>query len=231
MKIKGFEGTSLLDYPKKISAVIFLAGCDFRCPYCHNPDLIGSGSHIPDIPLEYVLEKLKHRKQFIDGVVITGGEPTIHNNLHEIIQPLKKLGFPVKLDTNGYNPELLQSLFEKKLIDYVAMDVKSSLENYSKAVGKVIDVNRIKESIKLIIKKAPDYEFRTTVVPSLINEQDIESIAQLLKGSKVFYVNQFRSIVTYDRAYENEKSYDKDVLFKFKDILNKTIAHVEVRGI
>ncbi len=231
MKIKGFIGTSLLDYPKKISAVIFLAGCDFRCPYCHNPDLIGSGNHLPDIQMQEVLKKLEQRKDFIDGVVISGGEPTIHNNLAELVKPIKDMGYPVKVDTNGYNPDLLKELLENGLVDYIAMDIKSSPENYSSAAGKVIDINNIKKSINIIIDKAPGYEFRTTVVPSLIKKQDIESIAQLLKGAKLFYINQFRAIITYDSSYENEKAYEIDTLNNFKEILSKTIDTVEIRGI
>jgi pyruvate formate lyase activating enzyme len=231
MNIKGFVGTSLLDYPKKISAIIFLAGCDLQCPYCHNPDLIGSAEHIPDIPLDHVLQELKNRKGFLDGVVISGGEPTIHKKLENLIKPIKKLGYPVKIDTNGNNPDLLKELIENKLVDYIAMDVKSSVNGYNLACGIDVEVSKIKRSIDLIINKAPDYELRTTVVPSLIKERDIINIAEICKGAKIFYINQFRSFITYDEKYEQERPYNKEVLYKFKEILDKTIGKVEIRGI
>lgn len=231
MEIKGFIGTSLLDYPKKIGSIVFLGGCDFKCPFCQNPDLIDGGKNFPSLSRETLMEELITRKNFIDGVVISGGEPTIHSELPELIAEIKSIGFPVKLDTNGNNPEMIEKLLKEGLVDFIAMDVKTSFEKYSQAAGLPVDIQRIKKSIECIRLNAPDYEFRTTVVPTLVDEEDIQRIAEICRGSKIFYLHQFRSIITYDEEYEKIKSYTIDVLENYKKILLSTISEVYIRGL
>jgi len=190
MKIGGLQKLTLVDYPGKIAATVFLIGCNFRCGFCHNPELIDSSKK------EVISEKeffdfLKERKGLLDGVCITGGEPTIVSDLFNFIKKIKDLGFLVKLDTNGSNPEILKELINS--LDYIAMDVKTSMKKYNKAVGKEIDLNNINKSIDLIKDSNIDYEFRTTVIPGLVDKNDIIEIGKWLKGVKKIVLQQFRN--------------------------------------
>ena len=159
MLIKGFLGTSLIDFPGHVASLAFVGGCNFRCPFCHNRDLVRGFLKLPTLSEESVLDDLAKRKGFIDGVEVTGGEPCLYADLPAFLRRVKSLGYPVKLDTNGYFPKALSSLLEEGLVDYVAMDVKTSPEKYAQTVGKVIDLSRIGRSIRMILDRAPDYEF------------------------------------------------------------------------
>ena len=231
MNISGHQKTSLIDYPGKVSSVIFTSNCNFYCPFCHNPDLIKPQLKLYEIPEKDILNYLKKRKKIIDGLVITGGEPTIQPDLVSFIEKVKKEGFFVKLDTNGTNPEVLKKLFKKKLLDYVAMDIKSSEDKYQQATRTKVDVKKIKESIELIKKSGIDYEFRATIVPTLHTKKEIEGIGKLMNNVNKFYVQQFRPVRTLDPEFENIIPYDDESLKSFARILNKYIKNVEIRGL
>ena len=195
MDIKGFIEASFVDWNGKICSVLFLSGCNFRCPFCHNVNLVLEPEKLDAIPLEYLKEKLKEQKEWIDGICITGGEPTINIDLVKLCSTLKNMGFLIKLDTNGTNPEILKELVDQKLVNYVAMDIKAPLneKKYSEATGVRIEknLNKINQSIELLKKSNIDYEFRTTVVPTLHTEDDIKKICLKLKGCKRFFLQKF----------------------------------------
>ena len=197
---------SLLDYPGKVAMVLFASKCNFRCPFCHNRELV-LGQDITQLPQDEVLQELQQRQGFIDGVVISGGEPTIHNGLAEFIGKIKETGLAVKLDTNGYKPDVLKELFKEKLLDYVAMDIKTSWGKYSKAAGIEVDCERLKESVELIKASGAQYEFRTTCVPGLVDESDIEEISRLTGEGGLFTLQQFQPKDTLDASYQQITPY------------------------
>ena len=186
MKIGGFQKNSMIDFPGIISSVIFTAGCNFVCPYCHNPDLIPEKppKAITPVDEDQVFAFLKKRYGLIDGVVITGGEPTLQPDLEQIITRIKELGFKVKLDTNGSDPAMVKNLLEKELLDFIAMDIKSSLAGYCLAAGKRFDAKTVQESISIIMAKAPAYEFRTTCVKPLLDREKMDEIGAMIKGAE-----------------------------------------------
>ncbi len=229
MIIKGLQKQTVIDYPGKIACTIFTFGCNFRCKYCHNPELVIDDGR-PEIKEIEILEFLKSRKGFLDGVCITGGEPTLHKDLPDFIRKIKNLGFLVKLDTNGTNPEMLKGLIEEKLVDYIAMDIKAPLDFYENVVNVKVNKDDIQKSIDLI-RKLKEYEFRTTVVPGLFNENHAKLIGEWLKGSKRFYVQQFRGIKTLDKNFVNKKPFTKEELIKFRNILKPYFETCEIRGV
>jgi len=184
--------TSLLDYPDRVAAVLFTVGCNFRCPFCHNPELVLPG-RVRDLPLlsqEEVLRVLAERKGFLDGLVLTGGEPTLQPDLREFVAEVKRLGLLVKLDTNGSRPDVLEDLLAAGLVDYLAMDVKAPLSRYSELAGVPVDRSAIGRSIRLVRERAPDYEFRTTVAPTLTWE-DLQAIARGIAGARRYVLQPF----------------------------------------
>ena len=230
MKIGGFQKLTLIDYPGKIASTIFTIGCNFKCPFCYNNRLINDAEESFS---ESVLSFLEERKKFLDGVVICGGEPTIQKDLPEFCIKLKQLGFLIKIDTNGSRPEMLKELIDNKLINYIAMDVKTILsEKYNKAAGVNVDINKIKESIN-IIKKLEHYEFRTTCVPGLVTQEDLIGISKYLKAqnaNKAFYLQQFKPITTLDKKFEKIKPYSESELLKFKEKLKSFFDKIEIRS-
>jgi pyruvate formate lyase activating enzyme len=190
MKIAGIEKNSFVDYPGNIAAVLFTPGCNLNCYYCHNQSLIKPLEE-KLINIESIIEWLATRKMFLDGVVISGGEPTLQAGLEEYIEKIKKLGYLVKLDTNGTQPLILQNLIEKNLIDYVAMDIKAPLPLYPEICGVDISTGHIEDSINLLMEGRVDYEFRTTFVPQL-KEEDVWQIAKMIQGAKRYVLQQFR---------------------------------------
>lgn len=184
---------TLLDYPQKVAAIIFTSGCDMRCPFCYNPNLV-----LPELikkstflPENNLFNFLNRRKKYLDGVVITGGEPTIQKDIINICQKIKKLGYALKLDTNGLLPRILADLIAKKLVDYLAMDLKGPLEKYSDFCGAQIDPNKIKASITLIKHSQIDYEFRSTLVKGWHTKADIKKMARLVNGAKKYFLQNF----------------------------------------
>jgi len=209
MKIGGFQKVTLIDYPGKIAATVFTVGCNFLCPYCHNPELV-EGQKIKNQPIikeQEILDFLKTRQGLLEGVCLTGGEPTLQNDLPDFIRKIKELGFLIKLDTNGSSPLMLEKLLTEKLIDYVAMDIKAPLEKYKKIVGEKINLEDIQRSVELT-RQAPDYEFRTTILPKLHSKKDILSIGRWLQGSKKYYLQQFKPTKTLDSAFIKEKAFE-----------------------
>lgn len=231
MKISGIQKTSLMDYPDHIASIIFTQGCNFACPYCHNPSLIpASSSNSNYYSEDKVLEFLKSRKGLTDGVVITGGEPTLQSDLLEFIEKIKTIGLKVKLDTNGSNPELLAQLINENVLNYIAMDVKAPLEAENSILGKTGFKESIVKSINLIKNADIDYEFRTTVVPTLHDKEKIEEIGKLIQGSQHHYIQNFRPKNTLRSDFLEIKEFPPAKLKEFKNILSKYIEKVSIRN-
>lgn len=230
MTFGGLQKLTLIDYPGKIAATVFTVGCNFLCPYCHNPELVDPAKikDQPKLSEKEILKFLASRQGLLEGVCITGGEPTLSPDLPEFISKIKALGFLVKLDTNGSNPEMLANLLKEKLIDYVAMDIKAPLEKYKKIVGENISLENIQRSVELTCS-SPDYEFRTTVLPALHSEKDILSIGRWLQGSKKYYLQQFKPTKTLDSVFMDEKPYDWDKLVKLRGLLEIFFDKCEIR--
>lgn len=213
MLIGGLQKLTLIDYPGKVACTVFLTGCNFRCPWCYNPELVLAEAvkKHPKISEKYFFDFLKKRKGLLEGVVICGGEPTINEELPDFIKKIKKLGYLVKLDTNGSDPKMIRTLVDKKLVDYIAMDIKTGLKTpkYSKAAGLKTDLNKIKESVKIIRNSGIDYEFRTTLVPKLHQLKDIAEIARYLKGTKIYFLQQFKPEKTVDPKYKKYKPFSQ----------------------
>lgn len=218
--IKGFLETSFLDWPGKLAAVIFFPGCNFRCPFCQNFDLVLRPQSLPDIPIKEIIHRLKELKGWIDGVCLTGGEPTIHSALPDFIRKFKENSFLIKLDTNGSNPEMIERLLAESLIDAVAMDVKAPLEEvfYSRLAGVAINLEAIKKSIALLRKSPIEAIFRVTVVPEFLTENDIYRLAQELAPVKKLVLQQFSPEKVLDPSLKNIKPWP---LEKLEEVQNQ----------
>lgn len=192
MQIKGFQKTTFIDYPNRVAALVFTGGCNFRCPFCHNGSLVLNPNRYPTTLPETVLRHLEKRKGMIDGLVITGGEPTIMTGLKAFIQTVKDMDVSVKLDTNGTNPEVLSDLIDNNLLDYIAMDIKHDFAKYSSAIGpSQVDMDMIKASVELIISSGVDHEFRTTVIKGMHTEEDVAVMANQVYGAKNYILQQY----------------------------------------
>ncbi|MDD8049501.1 MAG: anaerobic ribonucleoside-triphosphate reductase activating protein [Thomasclavelia sp.] len=226
----GIQKLSLLDYPGKMAATIFTGGCNLRCPFCQNSDLVYLPENSYEISKEDIMTFLKKRVNVLEGVCITGGEPLLHLGLKPFIKEVKKLGYLVKLDTNGTNCNYLKELVDEGLIDYIAMDIKNTTNKYSLTVGvDNFNTNEIKKSVEYIKNCGVDYEFRTTIVKEFHTENDIKELGLWLKGSKQYYIQNFEDS---ERVIQKGlHSVEKETLYKFKDILSSYIDKVEVRGI
>lgn len=229
MQIAGLQKTSLLDYPSKIAAVVFTLGCNFRCPYCHNPNLITAVSSDKLFDETAVFDFLNKRKGMLDAVVVSGGEPTLQKDLAKFFRKLKNMGYLTKLDTNGTNPMLVKDLVNKELVDYIAMDIKAPLQKYNQTVNRNIHRNEIEQSIDFIKNCGLDYEFRTTVVKSQLSIKDFESIGSLLKGAHKYYLQKFVSAHTLNPNFKDEKTYSDTDFEKIKLSLLKYIDNVYIR--
>lgn len=212
IRIKKMINTSLIDWEGKIVSTLYVSHCNFRCPFCYNYDLILNPENLEDIPLKDINDYLFTRKEFIDGICMSGGEPTLYPELPQYFQILKDKGFSIKLDTNGTNPILLKNLIDLKLVDYIAMDIKSSLdfEHYSKAAG-IKDTHlftAVRDSIELIMSSKIDYEFRTTIVPLLHNEDTIINIAKYISGAKKYVLQKFSpQEIMLDTTFQKVEPY------------------------
>ena len=227
MKIWGLQKFSLIDYPGKIAWSIFLSGCDFRCRFCHNPELVFNEES--NFSEKEVLDFLEKRKGKLEGVCITGGEPLINNDLIEFLKKIKNLGYEIKIDTNGSNSELLKKIIEDKLVDYIALDIKADKDNYNKISGVNIDITKIEKSLNLIINSGIDYEVRTTAVR---NYNNLEKIGEWLNNFKIKkYVIQ--NFVIRDKLIDNNfkeiKQYSEEELNEIKDSIKKYYEKVEIR--
>lgn len=214
MLIGGLQKFSLIDYPGKLSAIIFTQGCNFRCPYCHNPELVDPKQFIPLLDEKKVLDFLETRRGRLDAVEITGGEPTLQKDLLPFLQKIKKMGFLVKLDTNGSSPSIMQEALRKKVVDYFALDVKAPLEKYQEVTRSTIDPQKIQKAIQIIMSSGLDYEFRTTIVRSMLSFDDITKIAQLIRGANLYALQAFIPSKTLDPHFQKETSYTEEELEK-----------------
>jgi pyruvate formate lyase activating enzyme len=226
MKIAGLVKTSLIDYPDLVSAIVFTQGCNFACGFCHNPELIPIKGEVSTSE-EEILSFLTKRVTRLDGVVITGGEPTLQPDLVNFIQKVKKIGYKVKLDTNGSNPEMLKSLLDENLLDYVAMDIKGPLEKYRQISGYA-STKIIQTSIKIILESGIGHEFRTTFVPKLHCLEDAEGIGEMVSGAALFTVQNFRPGHTLKKEFENEGSFSLPELERIKDRIKPFVQAVRV---
>lgn len=230
MKICGLNKTTLLDYPGKVACTIFIGGCNFRCPFCQNSSLVLHHHMQPEISQEEIFKFLKKRQGILEGVCITGGEPTLYPDLVEFIKRIKDLGYFVKLDTNGTNPDLIQFLASHHLVDKIAMDIKTSRERYHVLCGiEKPAMESIEKSISFLLKNSVDYEFRTTVVKELHTEQDFLNIRQWIKEAKAYYLQAYRD--SEEVIQPGFSSFSFQELLHFKEILEETISLVEIRGI
>ena len=230
MLIGGLQKTSLLDYPGKVSAIIFTAGCNFRCPYCYNPELVTKIRKTKLISQKAIFDFLAKRRNVLDAIVITGGEPTLHQDLAEFISKIKKLGFLVKLDTNGTNPAMIKKIIKKNLIDYIAMDIKAPLRSYSKVVNSKVDTKKIKHSIKIIINCGLAYEFRSTLLPQLHTRDDLLKMSRLVKGAKKYYLQKFKPTGNLNnQAFNNFKSFTDEQMKKLCEICRPYVEKCGIR--
>ncbi|MDR2707123.1 MAG: anaerobic ribonucleoside-triphosphate reductase activating protein [Nitrososphaerota archaeon] len=216
MKFSGLQKTSLLDYPDKVASVLFTPGCNLHCAYCHNWE-IATNPQPPFLQETTVLEILENRKKYVDAIVITGGEPCMHKELPKFLAKLKERGFSIKLDTNGFYPDILEECLS--YVDYIALDIKTSLEKYSQLGAQNTD--SLQKSIEILKKSEIPYEFRTTIVPEIVTLQDIEQIGKLSEGSKRHALQQFIPENTSDKHYQKMQCYAPEVIQEFADTLSK----------
>ncbi len=230
MYIQGFNKTSLLDYPGHLAAVIFTPGCNYRCPFCHNTDLVLSGITDGEYDEDYVLGVLKKRRGILEGVCITGGEPTLQPDLIEFIGKVRELGLKVKLDSNGYRPEILQKIVDERLVDYIAMDIKNSLAKYALTCGITnFHMENILKSIEILKNGRVEYEFRTTVVKELHTLEDLLDIADLIKGCRRYFLQSY--IDSGHILKSSYSAYSAEELLNFKKALLPIIPAVTLRGV
>ncbi|MDO5441530.1 MAG: anaerobic ribonucleoside-triphosphate reductase activating protein [Bacillota bacterium] len=229
MNINGLQKLTLLDFPGHTACTVFLAGCDMRCPFCHNSELIDVSADVI-MTDEELLTFLKGRQGLLDGVAFTGGEPLLRKELPDLLKEVKALGFATKLDTNGAHPKALKSILDARLVDYVAMDIKNSPEKYPQTSGKAnLDITKIKESIEIIMYSGVDYEFRTTVVDQLHDESSFIGIGQLIKGAKRYFLQAFTDRDTV--VYSGFSAPAKETMEKYAEIVRKNVKNVEIRGL
>lgn len=230
VKVHGFNKLTLLDYPGRLACTIFLGHCNFRCPFCHNAGLVLDPEKEPVIPIEEILGTLKKRKGILDGVCITGGEPTVHKKLPEFIQQIKKMDYSVKLDTNGTNPQMVQDMVKAGLVDYVAMDIKNAPDKYGETAGIArVDLEAVNETVEFLKSGKVDYEFRTTVTRELHKKEDFLKIRKWLSGSRRYFLQAYKE--SEQVIHPVYSSYSREQLENFRQLLLEEISQVEIRGI
>ncbi len=229
MNIQGLQKLTLLDFPGRMACTVFTAGCNLRCPFCHNSPLVINPPKEPEYPVEEILEFLKKRKGILDGIAITGGEPLMQPDIKEFIIKVRELGYAVKLDTNGTFPKKLKELVNEGLVDYVAMDVKSSKTGYPQCVGiGGYDLSKVEESVEFLKEGKVDYEFRTTVADGLHTLEDIEELGKWLQGSKRHFIQAFKD--SGDLIGFGLEPFSKDMLNSMCDVMKKYVPDCQVRG-
>ncbi len=229
MLIGGLQKFSLIDYPGKLCAIIFAQGCNFRCPYCHNPELVLPEQFTPSLSEEEIFSFLDRRKKQLEAVEVTGGEPTLQPDLLSFLAKIKNKGFSVKLDTNGSFPEIIREAIQRGVVDYLAMDVKAPLERYQEVTRSKIDPQKVKETVEIIMKSCLDYEFRTTIVKSQLSPEDFLKIAQLIKGAKLYVLQNFVPIKTLDPLFQKEGSCGEEELEKIREQIAPYVKKCLVR--
>lgn len=228
MIFKGHQKSSFIDYPDKICTVLFTSGCNFRCPYCHNSGLVKNQGEVIDN--EYIFSYLNKRRNMLDAVCISGGEATLHGDrLYDFIVKVKEMGYLVKIDTNGTNPKLLSRLIDDNLLDYIAMDIKAPIDKYNIVTGVDVNTDNILESIGIIKNSLIDYEFRTTVCKELINKEDIIDIANNIKGSRRYVIQNFKDGDTVLAGKGRFTPYSKKELIEIKGIIEEWFNDFRLR--
>ena len=229
MVFGGLQKNSLIDYPGKVSCVLFVSGCNFHCPYCHNPQLVKGG--MDRFNEDTVFSYLKKRKGLLDGVVISGGEPTIHKGLPALCNKIKQLGYPVKLDTNGTRPLVISRLIDEGLVDYIAMDIKADPLAYPPSITRDYDPYHILSSIRIIRESGLPYEFRTTCVKPIVSLQAIKEIAGVINGAMLYVLQRFRNTGVLDPDFfsRHDAVYDEEELLYLKSIVETRVKKCMVR--
>ncbi|NPV41429.1 MAG: anaerobic ribonucleoside-triphosphate reductase activating protein [Anaerolineae bacterium] len=228
MILGGLQKFSLVDYPGKTCAILFTRGCNFRCPYCHNPELVWPEQYAPEISLEGVLDFLRQRRGLLEAVTLTGGEPTLQADLPAVARAIKEMGFALKLDSNGSRPDRLRELIEAGLVDYVAMDVKAPLSQYARVCGADVSVEPIYESIALLLRGRVAYEFRTTVDRALLSEADLFEIGKMIRGAEKFFLQKLNDFNAKD-PQSKPKRKDDAWLRQAAEKLKQYVKVCEVR--
>jgi len=235
MHIAGLEKTSLLEYPGQICAILFVQGCDYRCPYCHNPQLVSSasgaaGRERPDeIPQGEIEAFLKKREAVLDAVTVTGGEPCLYADLPEYLSWLQGLGLKVKLDTNGSRPEMLAEVLDASLVDYVALDIKSSAARYHEAVGRDVDIEAVLRSIGLLLGAQIPCEFRSTILPRLHDEATVLEMARMISGARRYFLQPFRPQRTLDPSFAHEPAFSRPEMEALASVARQHVSACQVR--
>ncbi len=232
MPIRGFQGTSLLDCPGHISSIVFWGGCNLRCPFCHNAALVSHPEQLAPFSEDDLLATLRERIPFVDAVVMSGGEPTIAPELPAFLRKLRALPLHIKLDTNGLRPEVLKMLLEEGLIDSVALDVKTSPERYTELGGKPEDASKLRESIRLVLELPETArELRTTCVPGLVTEREIESIGKLIEGASCGFLQQFAAEHAMEEALRLKEPYSREAMLHLAERARRHVPDVRLRGV
>lgn len=233
LEIKGIVETSLLDWDGKIVMTLFVPNCNFRCPFCHNSELIEHPDNFETVPFEHIKKLTIKNKKFLDGVCLTGGEPLVYNEIGEFISKLRELGMKVKLDTNGSNPKALNKLLKDGLIDYVAVDIKAPLDQklYNKSAGIKIDIDNIQEAIEIVMSSGVDYEFRTTVVPTLLDEKGILGVCQDIKGANKYVLQQYVPDKALLPKFRKIQPFPRDVIENMIDLGRNYVNVMIARGL
>ncbi len=230
MNICGYQKTTLLDYPGHVAATIFTGGCNFRCPFCHNSDLVINPMSSGFISEEEIFTFLRKRKNILSGICITGGEPTLQSNLFDFINKVHSLGYKVKLDTNGYRPEIIFHLLNDNLLNYIAMDIKAGLSNYSKVCGvPELNTDNITNSISIIENSGVDYEFRTTVVKEIHTEKDFHEITEMISSKSTYYIQSFKN--SSNILAPGLSACDKQTLDYYLSIIKTKVPNSYLRGL
>lgn len=229
MRIGGIQKCSLIDFPGKVSAVLFTQGCPWRCHYCHNARLVFPERFDPPILEKEVFSFLRRRREQLDGVVVSGGEPTLQPDLPEFIREIKEMGFAVKLDTNGFRPDVVEKVIRLELVDYIAMDVKAPLDSYETVVGARVDTGKIKRSISIIINSGIDHEFRTTAVPGLHTIEDLRAIGELVTGAKRYILQEFIPKNTLKPELSLTAPFPRQVLENLEEYFASRVGAFAVR--
>jgi len=229
MVINGLQKMTLLDFPGKVACTVFLGWCDFRCPFCHNWELV-DGSAPEEMSVEKLLSFLERRRGILEGVAITGGEPMLNKDLPELLKRIRDLGYPTKVDTNGNHPGVLETILKEGLADYIAMDVKNSPERYGQTIGlDKFDLAGVRESIGLIMAGAPDYEFRTTAVAQLHDRDSFEGIGHMIEGASRYFIQKFTDRDTV--PFGGLTAPEDDRMREYADVIRPFVPSVQLRGV
>lgn len=227
MRLGGVQKSSLIDYPGKVAAIVFTLGCNFRCPYCHNPELVDETAE--EISVTEFFQFLKTRVGKLDAVTVTGGEPTMHDDLLDFLADIKRLGFLVKLDSNGTRSDVLEAAIANQLVDYIAMDIKAPLHKYEGTVARPVDIAEITKSIALLKTGRVDYEFRTTVIKSLLPPEDFHAIGESLRGAKRYYLQKFIPTKLLNPGFIRKVTYSDEEFNELQSIMETYVTTCHIR--